>query len=184
MRSSMVLTVIGPDRPGIVELVAATVAAHGGNWEQSRMAHLCGQFAGILHISLPTARVAELHAALCALADRELRVVCQIAKQSEPQPSRGLQLEVTGNDREGIVRDISRALATRGVNVEQLDTSHESAPMTGSALFHAQAVLRLPPNLDLGELRATLESIADDLMIDLALVPLEQTELSHAGLTR
>lgn len=176
MRSSMVLTVIGPDRPGIVEQLAATVAAHGGNWERSRMAHLAGQFAGILHISLPEARIEELNSALAELGKRGLRVVSQSAKRGEKQAFQGLSLEVTGNDREGIVRDIARALAAREVNVEQLDTSHDSAPMTGAALFHARAVLRIPLQLDVSELRKTLEGIADDLMVDIALVPLDGSD--------
>ena len=181
MRSSVVLTVIGRDRPGIVELLAATVAEHGGNWEQSRMAHLSGQFAGILHISLPEARVAELSRALDRLTDRGLRVVSQVTSNAERQTFRALSLELTGNDREGIVRDISRALAAREVNVEQLDTSHESAPMSGSALFHARAVLRAPMTLDLSELQKTLENIADDLMVDLALVPLDASHLAESS---
>jgi glycine cleavage system regulatory protein len=173
MRSSMVLTVIGADRPGIVELLAGTVAAHGGNWEQSRMAHLAGQFAGILHISVPEERLGELHDALAALASRGLRIVSELAKSGERQTFRALQLEITGTDREGIVRDISRALATRGVNVEELDTSRESAPMAGNALFHARALLSIPAELDVAELRKTLESIADDLMIDIGLLPID-----------
>jgi len=173
MRSSLVLTVIGADRPGLVELLAATVAAHGGNWEQSRMAHLAGKFAGILIISLPEARLAELHGALERLSGSGLRVVSEVATPNVRPKSRGLQLEITGTDREGIVREISRALAARGVNVEELDTSCESAPMAGNALFHARAVLRVPLELDIAELQRTLESIADDLMVDVGLLPLD-----------
>ncbi|HEX4354277.1 MAG TPA: ACT domain-containing protein [Polyangiales bacterium] len=169
MRASMVLTIIGPDRSGIVELLADTVAAHGGNWEQSRMAQLAGQFAGILNISLPEERSAELHAALQQLSSRGLRVVAEVTAVPERRSFRSLRLELTGDDREGIVRDVSRALAARGVNVEELDTSCESAPMAGGSLFHAHAVLRAPVELDLGELRKTLESLADDLMVDVAL---------------
>ena len=171
MRASMVLTLIGPDRPGIVELLADTVAAHGGNWEQSRMAQLAGQFAGILNVSLPEERLPELHRALEALAAKGLRVVSEATGLREPGAFRGLRLEITGNDREGIVRDISRALAARGVNVEELDTSRESAPMAGGPLFHARALLRVAPDLDVQELRHALERIADDLMIDVALLP-------------
>jgi glycine cleavage system regulatory protein len=174
MRSSMVLTVIGPDRPGIVELLAQTIAAHGGNWEQSRMAHLCGQFAGILNLSLDEVRLPELHAALAGLRAQGLRVVSETTPGHSAPPFRGLRLELTGTDREGIVRDIARALAARDVNVEELDTRRDSAPMSGDALFHATALLRLPPDVAVDQLRKLLESIADDLMVDLTLEALPE----------
>jgi glycine cleavage system regulatory protein len=174
MRSSMVLTVIGPDRPGIVGQLANIIAAHGGNWEQSRMAHLCGQFAGILNVSLDEVRLPELHAALAGLRAQGLRVVSETTAGRAAAPFRGLRLELTGTDREGIVRDIARALAARNVNVEELDTRRDSAPMSGDALFHARALLRLPPDVEVDQLRKLLESIADDLMVDLTIEALPE----------
>jgi glycine cleavage system regulatory protein len=171
MRSSMVLTVIGPDRPGIVQLLAATVASHGGNWEQSRMAQLAGQFAGILNVSVEEARLDELQRAFAALREQGLRIVAETSGVQARAPFRTLQLELTGTDRAGIVHEIARALATRRINVEELDTSHESAPIAGGALFQARALLGLPPEVDVDELRRTLESLADDLMVDIALLP-------------
>ena len=169
MRSSLVLTIVGPDRPGIVETIAATLAAHGGNWEQSRMAHLAGQFAGILRISAPKERLPQLQAALEALSTRGLRVVSTHGLEAERPAAQSLRLELTGTDREGIVHEIAGALAARDVNVEELETSHESAPMAGNPLFQARALLRVPAHVDMGELRNTLEAIGDDLMVDLTL---------------
>lgn len=169
MRASLVLTIVGPDRPGIVEAIAGTLAAHGGNWEQSRMAHLAGQFAGVLRISAPAERMPQLQAALDALTSRGLRVVSAVGSQGERTPARQLRLELTGTDREGIVHEIASALAARQVNVEELETSHDSAPMAGNALFKARALLGVPAQVDMAELRTTLEAIGDDLMVDLAL---------------
>ena len=169
MRSSLVLTIVGPDRPGIVQVLAATLAAHGGNWEQSRMAQLAGQFAGILRISAPKERLPQLQAALEDLASHGLRVLSAQGIEAERPSARSLRLELTGTDREGIVHEIAGALAARQVNVEELETSHESAPMAGNALFQARALLRVPTQVDMGELRTTLEAIGDDLMVDLSL---------------
>jgi glycine cleavage system regulatory protein len=173
MRASIVLTVIGPDRPGIVEQLASAVAAHGGNWEQSRMAHLAGQFAGILRVTVPNDRVAELHRALDGLANSGLRVVSEASAAAGRATERTYRLSLVGGDREGIVRELSRTLAARGVNVEELDTRCESAPMSGEQLFHAQALLHVPATLEIGELQKTLESLADDLMVELKLAALE-----------
>jgi glycine cleavage system regulatory protein len=170
MRASIVLTVIGPDRPGIVELLSTTIAAHGGNWEQSRMAHLAGQFAGILRVTVPRDHVMALHRALDGLAASGLRVLSEASAAAERETSRAYQLSLVGDDREGIVRDLSRALAARGVNVEELDTHCESAPMSGEQLFHARAVLHVPAAVEIGSLQKTLEALADDLMVELKLV--------------
>src|SRR5262245_708139 len=170
MPRSLILTVIGPDRPGLVESLARTVAAHGANWLESRMAHLDGRFAGLLRVHVPDARVAELDGALHALEGEGLRVQVEAGEAPAPDArSRVLGLELVGLDRPGIIRDVSRALAQRGVNVEELDTRCESAAMSGETLFRARARLRVPGSVRQDELRATLEKLAGELMVDLSL---------------
>ncbi|MCX8156912.1 MAG: ACT domain-containing protein [Verrucomicrobiae bacterium] len=171
MQRTLVMTIIGPDRPGLVEQVAALVAAHGGNWLESRMAHLGGQFAGILRVAVPPEQQAALENALRQLHQAGLHVVAQ-AGPTPPAASpagRLLRLELVGHDRPGIVRDISRVLAAHNVNVEELETGCESAPMSGEILFRAQAQISVPPACDLAALRAALEKIAADLIVDLHL---------------
>lgn len=170
MRSSLVLTVIGPDRPGIVQTLAEALAAHGGNWEQSQMAHLGGQFAGILRISVEPAQLKAFRGALDGLAARGLRVVSEASLEAERPTGRPLRLQLTGADRPGIVHEVARALAAREVNIDELETSYDSAPMSGEALFHASALLHVPTHVDRHELQSTLEALADDLMVDVTLV--------------
>jgi glycine cleavage system regulatory protein len=170
---AVVLTVIGPDRPGIVELLSTTIAAHGGNWEQSRMAHLAGQFAGILRLTVPPDNVNALHRALDGLSNSGLRVVSEASAARERGPLRAYRLSLVGDDREGIVRELSRALSARGVNLEELDTRCESAPMSGEQLFRAEALLHVPTSLEISELQKTLEALADDLMVELKLAAAE-----------
>ncbi len=170
MTVSLVLTVIGPDRPGLVEALARSVASHDGNWLESRMAEMSGQFAGILRVSVPKDQAAGLTEALRSLSPEGLHVVIASSDtDSPPDASRNLHLDVLGSDRPGIIREISRALASRGVNLDELNTSIESAPMSGELLFRATADLRVPAGLDLDELRASLESLASELMVELTL---------------
>lgn len=167
MNAFLVLTLIGPDRPGLVEALSRTVADHGANWLESRMAHLAGQFAGMVRVSVPTERADELAAALRSLEG--LRVLVETANAAPAQDAPVVVLELLGQDRPGIVREVSHALATRGVNVEELETECESAPMSGETLFRARARLRLPPELPVEALRETLEKLADELMVDVAI---------------
>lgn len=169
MSVSLVLTVIGPDRPGLVEAVSQAVAGHDGNWLESRMARLAGQFAGILRVNVPEGRAEELARALRGLETEALQVIVTRSDDELDEPERTLRLELVGSDRPGIIREISQALAGRGVNVDELRTGIESAAMSGELLFRANADLRVPSDLDLEELRQALEALAGDLMVDLAL---------------
>ena len=142
MSTYLVLTVIGDDKPGLVEMLADTVARHSGNWLESNMSHLAGKFAGILRVS-----VADAHA--------------------------DALIQLVGNDRPGIIKEISRALALQHVNVEELATQCTAAPMSGESLFNAQAELKVPADLDVRALQRQLEQLADDLIVEIALVSLQ-----------
>src|SRR5512143_1344607 len=145
MQRLLVMTVIGQDRPGLVESVAGLVAEHGGNWLESRMSRLGGQFAGILRVEVPSENEPALVAALRKLDALGLTVVVH-PDQAKPLPARPRQslLEIVGQDRPGIVRQISHVLASFGVNVEELETECASAAMSGEPLFKARARLSLP----------------------------------------
>jgi len=170
MPTSLVLTVLGEDRPGLVESLASIIAAHDGNWLESRMAQLAGQFAGILRTSVPDANAAALINALQGLAVHGLQVVVARSTTDEPaQNSRWLTLDLVGNDHLGIIRDLARTLAQRGINIEELKTACTSAPMTGGILFKATARLRVPLDVAVTELQVTLEQLAHDLMVNITL---------------
>lgn len=169
--TDLVLTLLGPDRPGLVELVASVIAAHGGNWLESRMSHLAGKFAGILRAELPPDRLEAALAALAALETRGLKVIAEPAAAGTARRTddRSLDLELVGLDRPGIVREISQLLASSGVNVEELVTNRTSAPMSGDMLFEARAHMRVPAGTDIASLRAGLERLANDLVVEVKL---------------
>jgi len=174
MRTSLVVTVIGDDRPGIVEELSEQVLAAGGNWEESRMARLAGKFAGLLRVSVDVDRADALERGLTSLHTAGLTIVAVRSAEAPPQTLRTFVLEVVGSDQPGIIRDIAGVLAQHGVNIEELETEVTSAPMSGETLFRARARLRMPPAVSGDELRAILEAIAADLMVDVELA--EQDE--------
>ena len=167
----VVLTLLGPDRPGMVESVAQTVARHGGNWLESRMAHLAGKFAGILRVEVPEDELPGLVEALQQLERTGLQVVVEPSEPAAaPAGARTIEVDLLGLDRPGIVRDISRLLVQNGGNVEELTTDRSSAPMSGEPLFRASIRVAVPADADLGSLRAELERLAGDLMVELRLI--------------
>ena len=170
MQRMLVMTIIGRDRPGLVDSVAGLVAEHGGNWLESRMSRLGGQFAGILRVEVPGENEPALAAALKRLESRGLTVVVH---PDQPKPpvvvARQSLLEIVGQDRPGIVREISHALAGFGVNVEELETECASAAMSGETLFKARARLSIPESSDVAQIRQQLERIAADLIVEISL---------------
>src|SRR5262245_34168817 len=167
MHTSLVITIVGDDKPGIVEEISGVVLAVGANWEESRMARLAGKFAGILRVTADAAKSKELAKALTALQARGLTVVVETGAEEPEAPFRTIGLELVGNDRPGIVREIARVLAERGVNIDEFESEITSAPDSGDALFRGRARLRTPPQLAPDTLRAALEAVALDLMVDL-----------------
>ena len=169
----LVLTVIAADRAGLVERLALCVADHQGNWLESRMSRMAGQFAGILRVSVPADHQAALIAGLQTLGDAGLRILVAEGggEPDEAETRQVLALELIGNDRPGIVRDITRVLADLGVNVERLSTEVAPAPMSNEPLFRAEARLSLPAALSHDAVQARLEGLADDLMVELSVRP-------------
>jgi len=170
MQVPLVMTVIGRDRPGLVESLASIIADHGGNWLESRMCRLGGEFAGILRVLVPVENQNALKQDLGQLQSQGLTVVVQ-TDQSQPafQSRRLMTLELVGHDRPGIIRQITHVLVNQGVNIEELNTECVSAPMSGETLFKAQAKLLIPYSCNLARLRTELEKLADELMVDLTL---------------
>lgn len=168
MRDMLVLTVSGPDRQGLVEALAAKLSGVGANWEESRMARLAGQFAGILLVTVERARTDELVAALRGKDIGGLQVTVHSTRAADAPAGTRLRLRITAQDRPGIIRDVSRILRERGANIEELETDVESAPMSGEHMFHATLELLVPASTTVAHVRSALESLASELMVDLS----------------
>ncbi|EOD56174.1 glycine cleavage system protein R [Aeromonas molluscorum] len=164
MQKQLVVTVIGADRPGIVEELAALISQHSGNWLASSMSELAGQFAGILQISVDDGHYRGLCEALSLLAGLKVSFAEGVLGA---EPERQLMLTVTGNDRPGIVHEVASILRQLGANVIDLTTGCEAAPHSGAPLFYAHALVALPQELALPTLIDSLESLSDDLVVDI-----------------
>jgi glycine cleavage system regulatory protein len=163
--ASLILTVVGPDRPGLVRALAEAVATRGGSWLESRMSRLAGQFAGIVLVEAPEALLDDLR----GLESQGLRITAQSGTAAVPIPldSPRLALEVVGNDRPGIVRDISQVLAASHVNIEELATGVVSGSFSGEPLFRLTAFVRAPDAAAVEAVRSGLEELGNELMVDI-----------------
>jgi glycine cleavage system regulatory protein len=167
---TFVLTVLGDDRPGLVDSLAGVISAHGGNWERSQMARLGGKFAGIVKVAVPHDAADGLREALQSLhAEGILDVRVDLAGAEPVADGQRFVLSMIGTDRPGLVHSVAAALAEIGASIEELDTAISDAPMSGGPLFEATAAVLLPPHLTIEAVRDRLEALADRLMVDLDL---------------
>lgn len=166
MNCSLVLTILGPDRPGIVSALADVVSRHGGNWLESRMAKLAGQFAGIVRVECPAEAAGALLGELETPGIAGLTIHAVREESTAPEERATLAVTVLGNDRPGIVRDLTKAIASAGANVVELTTGLESAPMSGHPMFRARGVVSLPETGGETALRDAIENLGADLTVD------------------
>ncbi|HIA59036.1 MAG TPA: glycine cleavage system protein R [Gammaproteobacteria bacterium] len=167
MTTNLVLTVIGDDKPGLVEALSRAIASNSGNWLESSMSQLAGKFAGILRVSVADTEAEKLIAALQNLSPDLKLLIERAAADGAGDSSLSVALNLVANDRPGIIREISRALAGLSINVENLSTRCVSAPMSGETLFKAEALLKVPAGFKLERLQLELEDLADDLIVEI-----------------
>ncbi|MCT9820091.1 ACT domain-containing protein [Microbacterium sp. W1N] len=170
--ADLVLTVVGDDRAGLVRALADTVAVHGGNWERSELAELAGAFAGIVLVTVPDDAAPRLIEALEAL-DGMLRVTTHAGTRggavTAAAESRRFSFTVLGNDRPGIVREVTAAIAAHALSIDSFTSRTLEAPMAGGTLFEAAVAVRVPADADLAPLVAELERLAGEIQVDLTL---------------
>ena len=166
--SSLVVTLIGPDRPGVVRALSDKATEHGANWTDSLMANFAGQFAGIVHLQVAADKSLALQRAIRSLDSADLQLLVTVADGVQSSPlARRIHLELIGHDRPGIIHSISTRLATQGVSLDKMKTSIASGAMSGEQMFHLDAQLTAPLELDTDTLRDGLESLANELMVDI-----------------
>lgn len=166
--TNVVLTVIGDDRPGLVSALSEALADHGGNWLDGQLTRLAGKFAGVVLADLPPEQLAGFERAVGRFTDLHVTVTPSEGAATE---GRRLSLHLVGNDRPGIVHEVSSALAAQHVTIDSIETSTSEAPMGGGTLFTTDAVIRAGEDVDLDAVAKALEAIAGELMVDLDLDP-------------
>lgn len=172
-RGYVVLTAVGPDRPGLVNELSSLIREAGANIEDSRMAVLGGEFAVILLISGPPGAI-ERAKEIGMNAEGRLGLRCVLKETSPAQPSGDYllyRIEVTGADRPGIVEAVTAILARRGINVASLESRLSYAPFSATPMFHLEATLQVPSKTVLAEVRGELTATCEDENLDFHLEP-------------
>ncbi|MEJ1154413.1 MULTISPECIES: glycine cleavage system protein R [Microbacterium] len=165
--TTLILTVVGDDRAGLVAKIAEIVEHHGGNWENSELAELAGTFAGVIQVSVAAERADDLRAALDILEGLLAVTVHSTAESdSSERDAQLVTVRVLGNDRAGIVRDISSVLSAHDISIDRLTTETRDAAMFGGRLFEATVVANVAASIDLAAVQDDLEKLAAEIQVD------------------
>lgn len=173
--ATLILSVMGSDRPGLTQALAGAVLSCGGNWLESHLSRLGGLYVGSVLVDLAPDAVERLRAAVQAVDAHGLEVritpAAEAAASAKASPTAAVHLALVGQDRPGIVHTVTGVLSGLGVNIEDFDTRLGAEPHSGGALFHMTARLRLPPALTAAQVQAALEAISAEIMVDISLTP-------------
>lgn len=168
--TSLVVSIVGADRHGIVSSLAERAERFGANWATSRMTKLANEFAGTVHFEVPPQNADALAAALRGLESSGLQVV--IARSDGvrvPTSLRVVELELVGEDRVGIVSKLTKILAERAISIENIHTEIIRSGVSGKQTFKIEAHLLVPAALSVDALQQELGTLAREMMVDIAL---------------
>ena len=167
MRTNVVFTFIGEDKPGLVESISRIIKDHQGNWLESRLSQLAGKFAGIIQVGVDADKIDGLIDSL--QGHQGLTVVVERGTEARDDNSQTHTLMLLGLDRPGIVADVSSALAGQNINVLEFNTNIVKAAMTGEPMFEAKAAVEYAADTDVVRLVEDLEIISAALGVDIEL---------------
>ena len=167
--TSLIVSFMAEDKPGLVSLISKTVSDHNGNWLDSSLSRLGGKFTGILVVEVAQTEAAALISALTGLRSQGINLICEEANtNTESESHNEIELDLVGHDKPGIVRDISSVLAHHQANVIKLTSELVPGSMSSEMLFKAYGRVRVPTSVDIDQLQEALEAIASDLLVDIS----------------
>lgn len=170
----LILSVMGSDRPGLTEALAGAVLSAGGNWLESHLSQLGGLYVGSVLVEVEPGQVEALRAAVREADAQGLEVRIAPAREDVSPGGEAVRFSLVGQDRPGIVHQVTAVLSRLGANIEDFDTRLSVEPHSGAPLFHMEARLRLPPPLRSEEVQAALEDISAEIMVDVSVGPADE----------
>lgn len=172
MSHELVVTAVGPDRPGIASDFTGHVHAAGANLADSRMVNLRGHFALLALVEGDSASLEALKGRLRAAASSlGLTFEFSAAPRADARKGVPFRLKTYSMDQPGIVHKITTFLREQHINVEELETRLESAPFMGTPVFTMELVMLVPATTNVKALRHSLEELGDTLNCDIDLDP-------------
>jgi len=171
MITKVILSAVGSDRPGLTQSLADAVLAAGGNWLESHLSRLGGKYVGSVLVEIEEDKLPVLERQIRDVDAAGLHVSIVAAGEEPATPAHLVSIELVGQDRPGIVREVTAVLANLSVNIEDFGSGTENSSWSGERLFRATARLSIPADTSFEQVRAALEAISGEIMVDLTITP-------------
>ena len=171
MKTKVILSALGSDRPGLTQGLADAILGAGGNWLESHLSHLGGKYVGSVLVEIDQDRLPELKDAVAQVDTSGLHVSMVAAGEQDESHGYPLSIEVVGQDRPGIVREVTAVLSRLAANIEDFASSTEKSAWSGEPLFRAEAKVRVPSEVSFEQVQSALEAISGEIMVDLTVTP-------------
>jgi len=171
MTTKVILSAVGSDRPGLTQSLADAVLAAGGNWLESHLSRLGGKYVGSVLVEIDEDKLPVLAGQIREVDAAGLHVTIVAAGEEPVVPAHLVSIELVGQDRPGIVREVTTVLAQLGVNIEDFGSGTENSSWSGERLFRATARLNIPADTSFEQVRTALEAISGEIMVDLTITP-------------
>jgi glycine cleavage system regulatory protein len=162
----LVLTIIGRDRAGVVAELADVVRFHEANWKRSELAEISGTFAGVVVVDVDDEQADELLANLLILRQQGLHITAeQIEAPVEAPDAQQVRLRFTGDDRPGILHEISTTISGFGISISRMGSALDTSGDVDQ--FEITTHLVVPADVDLDAVLDAVTTLAGNLGIDL-----------------
>ena len=155
--STIIITAVGADRPGMVAALSSILADQQCNLEDCAMTRLGGQFAMMLMVQLPADKtLAQIEPLFGELQHSHgLKVHCDEAENHVVAGDAPRHiLTVYAQDRPGLLSTISQILAENKVNITDVQTRLASAGALYVMLFEVE----IPESVKTEDLEEMLQS--------------------------
>ena len=168
----IVVTVIGPDRAGLVRDLSKIVTDAAGNILESRMIALGSEFAVLMLISGNWHAMAKIREKLDALQKHgEMTITIRDSGPRADVTAAPYVIDVVSLDHEGIVLGMSNFFAGRNLEIAELNSRRYNAPHTGAPMFSVQMTVNIPADIQVSTLRDEFLEFCDRENLDAIMEP-------------
>ena len=162
-----IITAIGTDRPGLVDKISLIIHQNNGNIENSKMIKINDQFAMIIDFSY-LENIDVIKNDLNEI--KELDITYKTIQNSDTSNKQNKKYLIKGADNQGIVNGISNFFSNNNINIIEVNTFLESAPITGAPLFNMEIMINYNKSNNISEIDGKLNNLCEDLNLDIKIL--------------
>jgi glycine cleavage system transcriptional repressor len=161
----IIINAFGPDKPGLVYKISKIILSYNGNIENSKMILLESDFTILMLVKIESSKIESLKKELNNFS--ELDISFRYTNQKEKNIKYfNYSFSISVADNEGIIYLYSDLFRKHRINIENMETEINNAPISGFPIFILKSLLNIPCDLDIIILKKELKNIAQENNIE------------------